>query len=61
MRAGILLPSAGEIADDAVDVGGSRHEHVDRVKAGLRLTIVRYGFDDFGLTLSKVAMVDKQG
>jgi hypothetical protein len=61
MRAGILLPSAGEIADDAVDVGGSRHEHVDRVKARLRLTIVRYGFDDFGLTLSKVAMVDKQG
>jgi len=45
--AGILLPSAGEIADDAVDVGGGRHEHVDCVEARLRLSVARYGFDDF--------------
>jgi hypothetical protein len=57
MCASILLPSAGEITDDAVDVGGGRHEHVDRVEAWLWLSIVRYGFDDFGLTLSKVATV----
>jgi hypothetical protein len=47
VRAGILLPSAGEIADDAVDVGGGGHEHVDRVKAWLWLSVARYGFDDF--------------
>ena len=32
---GILLPTAGEVADDAVDIGGGRHEHVDRVEARL--------------------------
>jgi len=47
VRASILLPSAGEIADDAVDVGGGGHEHVDRVEAWLWLSVVRYGFDDF--------------
>jgi hypothetical protein len=62
MRPGILLPTAGEITNDAVDVGGGRHEHVDRVEARLGLSIVRYGFDDFGLTLSKGSDGgDKQG
>ena len=46
VRASILLPSAGEIADDAVDVGGGGHEHVDRVEARLCLSVARYGFND---------------
>jgi hypothetical protein len=33
VRASILLTSGGEIADDAVNVGGSRHDHVHRVEA----------------------------
>jgi hypothetical protein len=49
----ILLPSSGEIADDAVDVGGGRHEHVDRVEAWLWLAVVRYRFDDFMLSFRK--------
>ncbi len=49
VRGGILLLSAGEIADDTVDVGGGGHEHVDRVEAWLWLSVGRYGFDDFWL------------
>jgi hypothetical protein len=47
VRGGILLLPAGEIADDAVDVGGGGHEHVDRLEAWLWLSVARYGFNDF--------------
>src|SRR6266851_1163876 len=46
VRTGILLSPAGKIADDAVDIGGGGHEHVDGVEARLCFAIVRYGFDD---------------
>jgi hypothetical protein len=49
VRGSILLLSAGEIADDAVDVGGGGHEYVDRVEARLWLSVARYGFNDFWL------------
>jgi hypothetical protein len=53
VRGGILLLSAGEIADDAVDVGGGGHEHVDRVEARLWLSVARYGFNDFWLDIKQ--------
>lgn len=53
VRGGILLPSAGEITDDAVDVGGGGHEHVDGFEALLWLSAARYGFNDFWLDLKQ--------
>lgn len=42
---GSVLPSAGEVLDDALDILARRHEHVEGLKLGLWVAVGVDGFN----------------